>query len=904
MLQITKRYIYSTFGLLLFCLTALAQEPPKEKKLEQPKVKDSISIKKDSLGLVPAVVTDTIKIDTTKQKQPILLDKIRYKAKEYTKISRKENKIYLYDEAELYYQDTELKAGIIILDYGKNEVYAGRIKDSTGTLTQYPYFKQGQNVVEPDSIRFNFDTEKALIWNSRTAQNDFNVFGEMTKKENDSVVFIKNAKFTTSEDLDNPEYYFFSRRIKMVPRKKIITGFTNMYIADVPTPIGLPFAYFPLSNEKSISGILFPTFGERGDQGYFLQGLGYYQVINEYADIALLGDYFTNGSYGLRLDSKYALRYKFRGGINLQYQNQVRSQRGFPDFSRSTLYRISWNHSKDPKASPNSTFSANVNISSSNFFTESQSINTVADRATNQTQSSVSYSKTFPAYPSVNLSLTATHSQNNRTQTIDMTLPTFQANMERIYPFVSRSGSKKGIIKNLNFQYTVNGSNTIRTADSLFFKKEMFDNARLGVQHRIPVSTNFKLFKHLSVTMGTNYEESWVFETLRFSDYDNNGTPDDLTDDIEAVADTISGFESHRRYNFSAGIGTTIYGTFNFGDDKKIQAIRHTIAPRISYSLNPGFSQFFDEYVVDAEGNLREYSPFDISLFRAPGKNKSSSIGFTVSNNFEAKVRDKDTTATEPKKIKLLNNLNFSTNYNIAADSLRWSPVNFTGTIPLFNQKLNLSFGGVLDPYAIDNNGRRIEKFNIDNGGSLFRLTAARASYSYSFSNEDFKKGSKKQPAGREGETTYDLGAEESASFFGKDTDFRDRFEGQEKNKKEDGSESYYRSVVPWRLSIRHSFNYSNRNRERNISAHSLQFSGTVDLTPQWNIGFNSGYDFVRNGITSTQLRFGRDLKSWRMDFTWSPFDTRVNWSFFIGIKSSFLQDIKYDKQAQPDRRL
>ncbi len=903
MLQTTKRYIYSSLGLLLFCLTALAQEPPTEKKFEAPK--DSIVVSKDSLP-IPAARIDTTKTDTTKQKQPILLDKIKYKAKQYTKISRKESKIYLYDEAELYYQNTELKAGIIILDYSKNEVYAGRIKDSTGTLTQYPYFKQGDQVVEPDSIRFNFDSEKALIWNSRTAQNDFNVFGEMTKKENDSVVFIKNAKFTTAEDIDNPEYYFFSRRIKMVPKKKIITGFTNMYIADVPTPIGLPFAYFPLSSEKSISGILFPTFGERGDQGYFLQGLGYYQVINEYADIAVLGDYFTNGSYGLRLDSKYALRYKFRGSFNAQYQNQVRSQRGFPDFSRSTLYRISWTHSKDAKASPNSTFSANVNISSSNFFTESQSINTVADRATNQTQSSVSYSKTFPAYPSVNMSLTATHSQNNRTQTIDMTLPTFQANMERIYPFVSRSGSKKGLIKNFNFQYSVNGSNTIRTSDSLFFKKEMFDDAKLGVQHRIPVSTNFKLLKHLSVTMGGNYEESWVFETLNVSDYDDNGTPDDITDDIEPIRDTLSGFASHRRYNFSAGIGTTIYGTFDFGEDKKIQAIRHTIAPRISYSLNPSFEQFYDEFVSDVDGNVTQYSPFDISLFRAPGRNKSSSINLAVSNNFEAKVRDKDTTATEPKKIKLLSNLNFSTNYNIAADSLAWSPVNFSGTIPLFNQKLNLTFGGILDPYAIDNNGRRIDKFNIDNGGSLFRLTAARASYSYSFSSTDFERKDEKSsgPAGREEETAYDLDAEANDLFFGKDTDFRDRLSGDQNKKNGSGEEEYYRVKIPWRLSIRHSFNYSNRNREMNISAHSLQFSGNVDLTPQWSIGFNSGYDFVRNGITSTQLRFARDLKSWQMDFTWSPFDTRVNWSFYIGIRSSFLSDIKYDKQAQPDRRL
>ena len=274
-LQATSRHTLLLISFLLFGAFLSAQEPPTKKPLEQPKTKDTLSTSIQELlpitreSVIDTVDNDSIQNDSIKKKS-ILDGNIKYKAKDYVKISQKEKKIYLYNEAELYYLDTELKAGIIILDYEKNEVYAGRIKDSTGTLSQYPYFKQGNDVVEPDSIRFNYDTEKALVWNSRTEQNDFRVFGEMTKKENDSVVFIKNARFTTSENIDDPEYYFLARRIKLVPKKKIISGFTNMYIADVPTPIGVPFAYFPLTEDRT-SGFIFPTFGENNNRGYFFQ---------------------------------------------------------------------------------------------------------------------------------------------------------------------------------------------------------------------------------------------------------------------------------------------------------------------------------------------------------------------------------------------------------------------------------------------------------------------------------------------------------------------------------------------------------------------------------------------------------------------------------------------------------
>src|SRR5690606_14724392 len=283
----------------------------------------------------------------------------------------KESKVYMYNKAYIIYGDMRIDAGLIILDYNKNEVYAKGI-DSAGVYSQRPIFVQANNRVEPDSIRYNFDTEKALVFNSRTEQNGFRVISEVTKKVNDSVVYLRNVKFTTSKNIDDPEYYFYTRKAKFVPKKKIVTGLTNMYIADVPTPVGLPFAYFPLTEDRT-SGFILPSFGENNSRGFFVQNGGYYFAINDYFDFSVLGDYYTNGSYGLRGESSYALRYKFRGNFRVRYENLVNSQRGFPEYSRSTIYNIQWTHGQDAKANPNSRLSASVNLGSSQYY--SQSVN-------------------------------------------------------------------------------------------------------------------------------------------------------------------------------------------------------------------------------------------------------------------------------------------------------------------------------------------------------------------------------------------------------------------------------------------------------------------------------------------------------------------------------------------------
>jgi lipopolysaccharide assembly outer membrane protein LptD (OstA) len=886
----------------MFCF---AQDIPKKTKPVKPLVTlDILKIPQDSLQRTPKLLKerDSITQDTVPKKKGMIESIVKYTASEYVSFNRAEQKTYLYNNAKVTYMDMEITAGIIVINHENNEVYAGRLKDTLGNYSQAPVFKQGSDVIEPDSIRFNFNSEKALIWNSRTEQSGGYIKSEKTKKENDSVYFINRGKFTTSADPENPEYYFLMRNAKVVPGKKVVTGLTNMFIADVPTPIGLPFAYFPLT-KKQTSGVIFPSFGEDNQRGYNIQNAGYYFAISDYADLAVTGDYYTNGSYGLRVQSSYAVRYKFRGNLSFRFENLITSERGFPDYANSSIYNLRWSHNQDAKSNPNSRFSASVNLGSSRYY--QQSINQVnaSNFLNNTLSSSVSYSKTFQGEPQVNLNMTATHSQNTQTQVINMTLPTFQGSVSRVYPFAPKNGSKKGLIQNINMQYNVRGENRIQTTDSLFFKKEMFDNAKIGMKHSIPLTTNFKLFKYLSLSAGGTYEENWTLNTINKS-YDQANQ--------EVVTTDLNNFDSFRTYNVSASLGTTVYGMFEFGEDSKIQAIRHVMRPSISYNISPAFDQYYETYeVIDANGLTSEeveYTRFENSIFGSPNRNLSSSIGLSLGNNFEAKVRDKDSTATEPKKIILLNNLNFSTAYNIAADSLGWSPVRMSGGTQLLNNKMRINFGATLDPYALDNNNKKINQFNIANGGSLFRLTSANLTLNYSLSSQMFggKESKDNTQNSRAREESIQSGGR-ADDLFGKPQDFSNRqLETTTASTDEDEEKpsELYNYKVPWDLNLAYAVNYTNTARQNEISSHSLMFSGNVDLSPRWSVGASSGYDLKNKGITYTQLRFERDLLSWKLNFSWIPFSTRSSWNFFIGIKSGILKDIKYEQRRQRDRQL
>lgn len=904
-LQTISQYLTIFLTFLLFSSSILlAQDIPSNKsaKLPNSNIQDTLSVNlKPIVKEINEQAQDTVKTDTIKPPKETLTDIVDYFGEDYVFLNRKENKIYMYNNAYIKYEDMRIDAGLIILDYNKNEVYAKGI-DSAGVYSQRPVFVQGANKVEPDSIRYNFNSEKALVYNSRTEQSGFRVIAEVTKKVNDSVVYLRNVKFTTSKNIDDPEYYFYTRKAKFVPKKKIVTGLTNMYIADVPTPVGLPFAYFPLSEDRT-SGFILPSFGENNSRGFFLQNGGYYFAINDYLDFTITGDYYTNGSYALRGESSYVVKYKYRGNLSARYENLVQEERGFPNFQQSSIYNIRWTHTQDPKSNPSSRFSASVNLGSSKYFTQSINQTNNASALVNTLSSSISYAKTFEGDPQVNVTLAATHSQNTNTNQISMSLPNLNASVSRIYPFAPKNGTKKGIIQNINFQYDLTAENRIQTVDSLFFKPEMFNSAQIGAQHSIPITTNFKIFKYLSASAGTNFRETWVMKSTR-QRYEENAF--DGRGGI--VKDTVSGFESYRTYNFSTSLGTTLYGLFNFGNDKKIQAVRHVVRPSLSYNINPAFDRYYDEFIIpetaeEAAGQIYQYSRFENTLYGPPSKVYSSSIGMSLSNTFEAKVRDRDTTSIEPKKVILLNNLNFSTAYNLAGDSLQWSPVQFSGNIPII-PKLDLNFSGTLDPYALDNNNNKIDVFNIENGGSLFRLTNANISINYSFSSRDFQ--SKTRDTDKIDNETFRNGGRPD-DLFGDAANIYDGriYDNDDDDDTDKTNVDWYNYKIPWDMRFAYTITYGNARRQNEISSQSFMMSTNLELAPRWTVGVSSGYDFKNKGVTLTQFRFQRDLESWQMSFNWTPIGSiNTAWYFFIGIKSSMLSDIKYDKRRESDKRL
>ena len=586
------------------------------------------------------------------------------------------------------------------------------------------------------------------------------------------------------------------------------------------------------------------------------------------------------------------------GRFSFRYENLINeAQVGLPDYSKSTVFNVRWNHSKDPKSSPNSTFSASVNFGSSDYYRQSVNQLNSPNFLNNNLSSSISYSKSFPEYPRVNISMTSAMSQNSKTKLVNLTLPTFQANMERIYPFAPKIGAKKGFFQNINFQYSSRAENRIITTEDALFSSNMFENAKMGMKHTIPLSTNFKLFKYISMSTSANYEEVWTQNTVRFSDYNPELG--------RAVKDTVYNIGTFRQYNLSTSLGTTIYGTFNFGDDKKIQSIRHTIRPAISYTNKPSFERYYDTYIVDADGNSAEYTRYQNSLFGIPSKALSNSMGISLGNNFEAKVRDKDSTATGPKKVVLLNNLNLTTSHNFAADSLRWSPLRMSSGFSLLQGKMSINFGSTFDPYALNENNVRINKYNIVDGGGLLRLTSANINMNYTFSSSQLERnnedGEKDLEQRNQLEATSSGGRDDD--LFGRAEDFTDRRMNDIENTNPAPTYPSYRTKIPWDLKIAYSLTYNNSRRQRDFTNNSLMFSGNIELTPKWKVGVSSGYDFKGQGFTYTQLRFNRDLNSWRLNFSWVPFSDRASWNFFIGIKSGLLSDIKYEKQSLPNRR-
>ena len=847
-----------------------------------------IIIKQDSLLFEKK---DTIALDSLQPKEAIQ-DIIVHTAKDYTTQNAKNKTITLYNEAHVTYTDIDLKAGIIIVDYTKNTLFAKGIKDSVG-YSQIPIFKQGSEETEQDSMVYNFKSKKALIYGLKTKQGEMFTFGEKTKRVNDSTIYVREIKFTTSEKLD---YYIGTSKAKIIPGKKIIVGGSQLFLADVPTPIYLPFAYFPTS-QTSVSGFLIPALDSgSSSRGIGFQNGGYYFAISDYIDLGITGDAYANGSWGFRANSNYNKRYRFNGTFNFNFENNINGIRGFDDYSKANNFNIRWSHSQDSKASPNSRFSASVNLGSSKFFRESQNQFNIAQTQTNTFNSSINYSKTFVGTP-FNLNVTAQHQQNTNTEQITMTLPSLNLNMNRIYPFAGKGGVKKNPIQKMGFNYTLDGKYLINTSDDDFLTAKMFETARAGMQQRTGTNTNIKVLTYLTLSPSVNYKETWQFDYIQ-KKYD-------VSENV-IVTDTLRGFKSYREYNAGASLSTNIYGTFNFKKGR-LKGIRHTIRPSISYSYRPDFK---DKYIQQVQASndpsdLKDYTLFDQGIYGGPSAGVSNSIGMSLNNVLEAKLAPKDPESDEEdEKIMLLNNLNFNSAYNIAAGSLRWSPVSFSAGTRLFKDKLAINLNGSFDPYKVIASATgapmRINEFN-DNILGL-RLTNANLTANYAISSEDFKKNKEDSNKGNNNDPNN------TQDVIGADINPTDRFgdrNNSSKVKDKNKTANLYQADIPWSINLAYSANYRDNGLDGgDIGVHSVMFSGNVELSPKWKVGYSSGYDVLGGAFTFSRFNFTRDLDSWNFNFNWVPFGTNSSYTFFIGVKSSILSDLKWDKNKPPDRKL
>ncbi len=802
------------------------------------KPKDSSNIKKDTL------------IDST------LKDQLYHYAEDYTEINQKKKYIKLYNKAHVKYQDIDLTAGIIYIDYAKNEVYAGRIPDSLGRPSQRPVFKQGETQTENDSIRFNFKTKKALVWNTYTKEGEFSMISDVTKKYNDSIIFVKNVKFTTSTDKEHPEYYFLAKKGKIVPGKKIVIGTTIMWIEDVATPLMIPFGFFPLTETRT-SGFLMPNFADTRF-GYALTGGGFYWAINPYIDLSATGDIYTNGSYGFQLSSRYVKRYRFSGDLRFKYNNIIQSE--LPEFVQSTEWRINWTHRNDNKSSPLSSFTANVDLGSSKYYRDSYNYNDILNtnnRLSNEFGSSISYQQRFANLP-LSFSVNLNHNQNVSSGKITMTLPHFNLNVSRIYPF-AKNGLKKNAIQRINFTYRLDAQQRINTVDSLFFKSQMWHDADLGAMHSIPISTNMKLFKYFNLQPQLTYKEVWLRQSIikQWDPTANNG------DGGEQIIKQ-KGPVSYRDINASLNLSTTLYGTYLFGDKHLLQGIRHTMKFGLSAGYHPVNLNYIKHYFNPVDNQYVDYTIFDNGLYGKPNVNESKSMILNLSNDFEVKIKTKD---GKSKKIRFLT---ASTGYNFLADSLKIAKINLHSTATI-TQGFSINMSALYDFYALDDAGKNIDRFAWQKGQGPGRIQNFSISTGYNFNNKTFTKTTEKQDNNKNKEKTADL----------------------------------YINDVKWSLRINYSFNYQNKAYHpgnlffNQIGTHVVNFNGTINFSPSWEITYRSGYDLVKNDFSFTDFTFRRDLKSWQMSLTWNPIEPSY-WYFNISIKSSVLQGLKYDKRKEP----
>jgi hypothetical protein len=887
LLLITLLYGLSTVG--------FAHTTAVDKCFDKFQVPDSTFESKDSL--LKMITPDSTRIDSladstkVKKNKPKseIEDPVEYTAQDSMAITMGETKkVYLWGDANVKYQDIELTAAYIEFDMDQQLVFAHGAKDSANRDVGLPIFKQGSQTLNAHQLSYNFKTKKGFIEAIKTEQDGGYLHAEQTKRLPNGDINLKGGKYTTC-DADHPHFYIALTKAISIPGDKIISGPAYVVLEDVPLKfLALPFGFFP-NTKKSSTGILIPTYGEEQTRGFYLRGAGYYIPINDYVDMRITGDLYSKGTWGISANTNYKKRYAFAGSFNGRFYENITSEKDLPDYAKSKDFSIQWSHRQDPKANPTQTFTASVDFSSSSYDqNHSYNINSVLN---NRKSSSISYTKLWPNSP-FNLSAGLTHKQNSSDQSVDMSLPSVNLSMGTIYPF--RSLGKVGkdhFWQNIQLSYNSALQNNVYTTDTALFTSHMFDRISNGYKQNIPLSMNIKPFSGFNISPSLNY--SAVMYTSHIKKYWDPLRDINPNDTLlgAIVTDTIQGINyAHSIYpSISFTLNPKIYGSYQFKKGR-LKAIRHVITPSASLSFVPDMKglmpNYYDSVYDGNTGKGYSYSRYEGYLFGTPSFNgRSGSVNLSLRNTLEMKLKDKSDTSDAVKKVKLLDNFDFATSYNIFAETFKWSTIRFNTGTSLFNNLFDVRLNANIDPYQLDGAGKRIDRLELSDFVSshrLGRITNAQMSVGTRFKSaaRDPKKDTK-------GKTNQTGGMDQEDEIPGQQGS-NDEFES---NSHEDVDFN-----IPWSLNVDYSWSYSKPTTKKTI-IQSLRLSGDFSLTPKWKIGCNTGYDFVSGKMTMTNININRDLHCWVMELSLVPFGSRKSYSFQINVKSSILKDLKYNKR-------
>lgn len=802
----------------------------------------------------------------------------------------------LYGSGKVNYQNIELAAEVISMNLDSSTVHAYGIKDTTGTIKGKPVFKEGETAYDTETISYNFKSKKAGITDIITQQGEGYVTGSRAKKGANDEIFMEHGRYTTCDHHDHPHFYMQLTRAKVRPKKNVVTGPAYLVVEDVPLPLAVPFFFFPFSSSYS-SGFIMPTYMDDSSRGFGLAEGGYYFAMSDIMDLKLTGDIFTKGSWRLSGLTNYNKRYKYSGTLQADYQVTKTGDKGMPDYTVAKDFKVVWNHRQDAKASPNSTFSASVNFSTSSY--ERSNINNLYNSqllTQNTKTSSISYSRSFPDI-GLTLSGTTNIAQTMRDSSIAVTLPDLNITLSRLFPFKRKkaAGAERWYEK-ISVSYTGRLTNSIRTKDDRLFKTGIsgWENA---MNHNIPVSATFTLFKYLQVNPSVNYTERWYTRKI-------NQTYNEETGRLEQnLNDTINGFYRVSNYSASLSLSTKLYGMYKplFMKKKEIQ-IRHVVTPQVGICGAPAFSKYWEEY-TDNNGNTQYYSPYTGQPFGVPSREGSGTVSFSIANNLEMKYYDakKDTL----KKVSLIDDLSVNMSYNMAAKEKPWSPLSMNLRLKLTkNYTFNMNASFATYAYTFDKSGNVVEGNRTEwSYGRFGRFQGYGSSFNYTFNNDTWKKwfGPKEDEKDKDKKESEDGDGEDSEGT-------EDGTTTKKVEKAQADPDGYQVFKMPWSLSFSYSFNIR-EDRTKPINRYSMRYpftythninmNGNVKISNNWSLSFNSGYDFQAKEITQTSCTISRDLHCFNLSASLSPFGRWKYYNVTIRANASILQDLKYEQRSQ-----